>query len=110
MKIFGINITVGNPEKRRRKRAEARANELFEWMIRCHGIHENKIKDGVYFAWWKTVLIDYADWIRLNADDRDVGTILARRLGEYLKKREIDIEFQNDELKRITEEIRKSSK
>lgn len=104
MKVLGINITFGDPDTRARRRAEQRADKLLEMCVRLNVLHTNKMDAGKYFPWWKNGAIDRcADWIIQNTNDDLTREILAKKVADYLRQREIDIELQNDELKRVVD-------
>ena len=110
MKILGINITFGDPEKRKQRRLKKWAQNAIQELIWLYELDQNKIKDEAYYPWWKDCIPWYANWIRRHIDDPELRNKVTNQLGAYLKQREIDIELQNDELTRLTVEIRKRSK
>jgi len=110
MKIFGINITFGDPEKKRRKRAETEAEEQLHFIVRFSDIRQDKIKDGRYYPWWKSNIDQYADLIINSKKDDEVKDLLISKFCAYLRKREMDIELKNDELKAVADKIRTNTK
>jgi len=110
MKIFGINITFGDPVKRATRQAEIQANEMLQMLVRFKKIRFNRIKDGRYYPWWKSHIDEYADYIIENTDEGELRQILTSKLCAYLVQREMDIELKNDELQQVADEIRCQTK
>jgi len=102
MNLFGINITIGDPQRD----AQRAARGLLNRIVGLKELDRNRINGGSYIPWWENHIDQYADWIIDHTEDGLTREHLILMFCEYIRTRKMDIELKNDTLKKISDIIR----
>jgi len=109
MRLFGINITFGDPLKRERKRNENEVQRALKVFIEENSLDHNRTNNGLYQCWWEESMPKYA--LRISKKiDSEMQAEFIKLLCEYFRRRKMDIELDNNEIHGIVKTLREKTR